>query len=537
MERFFNNAGPSVTADHYCLDPLARLHLPDLMALIEQKRYFILHAPRQTGKTTSLLALMHHLNQGNQYKALYTNVEPGQAHREDIAGAMKTILSGLAGDADFYLDDLWLKDHFNAILEQAGPGNAFVETLSQWCERSDKPVVLMLDEIDALVGDTLISVLRQLRSGYAKRPSRFPISVILCGVRDVKDYRIHSSTTKEIITGGSTFNIKAKSLRLGDFDRDESLQLINQHTDETGQQFTAKAQQMLWEFSYGQPWILNSLAYNACFDIKAGRDRSQPITEKIILEAREMMVQGRVTHLDQLADKLTEERVRSIVLPLLESGHLPEKIRQDDLQYVSDLGLIRLKPQVEIANPIYREVIPRELTFSTQVTIAHQSHWYIDATSGLLRMAQLLSAFQQFYREHSEAWMDGFAYREAGAQLFLQAFLQRIVNGGGRIEREYGLGMRRTDLLIVWPGQDGDPFDPTGVQRVVIELKRLRPKDGADSVLEQGFQQTATYMDTCNATEGHLIIVDQRPNKTWDERIYQKTITTESSTEIGVWGL
>ena len=75
-------------------------------------------------------------------------------------------------------------------------------------------------------------------------------------------------------------------------------------------------------------------------------------------------------------------------------------------------------------------------------------------------MDKLLAAFQQFYREHSEAWMDGYAYREAGTQLFLQAFLQRIVNGGGRVEREYGLGLQRTDLLVVWPRLNGNPFDP-----------------------------------------------------------------------------
>ena len=89
----------------------------------------------------------------------------------------------------------------------------------------------MFDEIDALVGDTLISMLRQLRAGYEERPKRFPISVILCGIRDVKDYRIHSSN-KEIITGGSAFNIKAESLRLGDFSREECLELLIdlQHT-------------------------------------------------------------------------------------------------------------------------------------------------------------------------------------------------------------------------------------------------------------------------------------------------------------------
>lgn len=72
----------------------------------------------------------------------------------------------------------------------------------------------MIDEIDAVVGDSLVSVLRQLRTGYAHRPGSFPHSVILCGIRDVRDYRIQTRSGRKVIVGGSAFNIKAKSLRM-----------------------------------------------------------------------------------------------------------------------------------------------------------------------------------------------------------------------------------------------------------------------------------------------------------------------------------
>ena len=67
MMRFFTTEGPVNCADHYCLPPLARLDLDDVMALIAQKKYFLLHAPRQTGKTSCLLALAGHLNRGSDY--------------------------------------------------------------------------------------------------------------------------------------------------------------------------------------------------------------------------------------------------------------------------------------------------------------------------------------------------------------------------------------------------------------------------------------------------------------------------------------
>jgi hypothetical protein len=94
--------------------------------------------------------------------------------------------------------------------------------------------VLLLDEVDALVGDTLISLLRQLRAGYTQRPTAFPQTIILCGVRDLRDYRIHASSEAEAITGGSAFNIKAKSLRLGDFSAAETRTLLLEHTRKPG---------------------------------------------------------------------------------------------------------------------------------------------------------------------------------------------------------------------------------------------------------------------------------------------------------------
>ncbi len=99
--RFFNTAGPVNCNDHYCLPPLERFDLEEVEMLLAQKKYFVLHAPRQTGKTTSMLALMAHLNRQGQYKTLYTNVEVAQAAREDVAQAMNDILREMSLNARF----------------------------------------------------------------------------------------------------------------------------------------------------------------------------------------------------------------------------------------------------------------------------------------------------------------------------------------------------------------------------------------------------------------------------------------------------
>ena len=191
-----------------------------------------------------------------------------------------------------------------------------------------------------------------------------------------------------------------------------------------------------------------------------------------------------------------------------------------------DLGLIKTEGQISIANPIYQEVIPRELTFSTQLTYRPDPAWYI-RRDGRLDMPKLLAAFQQFFRENSEAWLEGFNYREAGPQLLMQAFLQRIINGGGRVDREYGLGRRRTDLLVAWQ-------HPAGVQRVVIELKLLR--GSLESTLQEGLAQTWAYADRCGAEEAHLVIFDRTPGKSWEERLWRRT-ESHQGLSITVWGM
>jgi hypothetical protein len=524
--RFFNTAGPIQPDIHYSIPPLARVDKEELLHLIAAQKYFVLHAPRQTGKTSCLLALTEELNRTGQYRAVYANIEAAQAARENVDAAMRAILSEIGGRAKFFLKDSLPDNRMTDILQQAGGQNALGRLFTEWAEADSRPLILMLDEVDALIGDTLISLLRQLRSGYDKRPASFPQSVILCGVRDVRDYRIHSAATKEIITGGSAFNIKAESLRLGNFTPAEVEQLYRQHTAETGQVFDDDIFPLVWELTAGQPWLVNALAHQATWNMREMRDRTKLVTVEVINQAKEELILRRDTHLDQLADKLREDRVRRVIEPLLAGEGEARDIPEADITYVRDLGLIAMSKPVAIANGIYREIIPRELTWSTQEFLSQQTAWYV-AADGTLDMPKLLAAFQQFFREHSEHWVERFDYQEAGPQLLLQAFLQRIVNGGGRIEREYGLGRKRTDLLVLWQ-------TPAGVQRVVLELKL--GSANSETLLERGLAQTAEYMDKCGAAEGHLVCFDRSANRTWEEKIFTRTATHARHT-IHIWGV
>ncbi len=532
--RFFNTEGEVVAAKHYCIPPLQRVDLDEILTLIDREKYFILHAPRQTGKTSVLAALADHLNATGRFRCVYVNVEECQAARQNVAAGIQTVLDAIAEAAEMTTSEQFVEEIWPAVLARSGPHRALRRVLAQWAAAATKPLVLFLDEIDALIGDTLITVLRQLRSGYRYRPRQFPQSVILCGVRDVRDYRIFSAEKGFHITGGSAFNIKAKSLRLGDFREDEVRSLLLQHSDETGQAFEAGAVSRVWELTQGQPWLVNALAYEACFEGQRGRDRSLPVTVAAIDQAKETLILNRVTHLDQLADKLREPRVRRVILPMI-AGTSGSQYSKRDLEYVRDLGLATIAGPVRMANPIYAEVIPRELTELQESDLVSliSPHWYVKP-DGRLDVAALLAGFQDYFREHSESWVELYGHREAGPQLVLHGYLHRVVNSGGRVTREYAVARGRSDLVIEWP-HSGRPLSDRPL-KYVIECKVVGEKSALESTISKGLDQTAWYIDRCGAESGHLVVFDLRPDRSWEERVFRRD-PEAGARPITVWGL
>ena len=343
---------------NYTIDPLSRFDLDDILMLIRQEKYFVLHAPRQTGKTSCMLALRDYLNKHGEYIAVYANVEGGQASRNNVPSVVKSTVDTLAEEVRLITRDGTAKAIRDSVQDE-GPDAMLSTFLRKLSESLPKPLVLFIDEIDALVGDSLVSVLRQIRSGYANRPNAFPSSIILCGVRDVRDYRIVLSN-QDIVTGGSAFNIKAESLRLGNFTPEEVRQLFLQHTEETGQVFDDACFPMIWEATEGQPWLVNALGYEVTMRMKENRDRSVRIIPEMIYRAQEQIIYRRDTHIDILIDKLKEPRVKRVIEPILSNSEAVDEdvMTDEDIMYVKDMGLVvkeRGKP-IRISNAIYREI-------------------------------------------------------------------------------------------------------------------------------------------------------------------------------------
>jgi hypothetical protein len=363
--------------------------------------------------------------------------------------------------------------------------------------------VLFLDEIDALQGESLRAVLRQLRAGYAERPGGAPWSIVLCGLRDVRDYKAASGGDPTRLGTSSPFNIKTESLRLGDFDAEEVRSLYHQHTEETGQVFTPAALDLAFELTQGQPWLVNALAREVIE--KMGVAPPAPITPEAIEKAKEGLILARATHVDSLVARLREPRVRRVVEPLIEGALVGGDAYDDDVAYVRDLGLVAPGSPLRVANPIYREVIVRVLGASVEDSIDLDPKSFVNP-DGRLHVERLLAEFATFWREHGDVPGSGLPYHEVAPQVVLMAYLQRTVNGGGFIEREYGVGRGRIDLLVRWPypGPDGR----RELQREAVEIKVWREK--RPDPLAQGLEQLDAYLTRLGLDHGTLVVFDRR---------------------------
>ncbi len=495
MGRTFNTAGPCNPADHYMLPPESRL--PQVRRLIDEKLYFVLHAPRQTGKTTSVRSLAHSLTAEGRHAAVHASCESAQVAGSDVERGVQAVLRAIDLQAERLPENLRPAplDDFSHI----GAESRLRHYLTRWCERSSLPVVLFLDEIDSLLDDTLISVLRQLREGYPDRPEHFPRAVTLIGLRDVRDYRAQIRPPRQTLGTASPFNVKAESLTLRNFTSAEVAELYRQHTAETRQDFSDDAAARAGELTRGQPWLVNALARQLVEVVVP--DGVTAIEADHVDQAAEILIERRDTHLDSLIERLREARVERVISPILAGDLVLGDRIHDDVAYTEDLGLVeRESGHLRIANPIYHQVIPRALAYETQATVYHETEWYV-ADDGRLDVEALLRGFLDFWREHGDAMLRSQPYKEVAFQLVVLSFLQRITNGGARIDREYSIGRGRMDLVIHWPHTDGD-------QREVLELKVWR--DGQADPLSRGLDQIGRYLESLGIDHGALLIFDHR---------------------------
>ena len=199
VPKFFNTAGPIQPDIHYNIDPLTRIDLEELESLIYQRKYFVLHAPRQTGKTSCLLALRDYLNTRGEFYAVYANVEVGQASRNNVEEVNRNVVSVIARETSRVVGTGMPSALRLELEKEEAASNLLGSYLDRLCESLDRPLLLFIDEIDALVGDYLFvngenrvtvsyfrirTSLRAVRRSTSKRnPSAWAISPVKRSVR------------------------------------------------------------------------------------------------------------------------------------------------------------------------------------------------------------------------------------------------------------------------------------------------------------------------------------------------------------------
>ncbi len=513
MPLFFNTSGPCIPGEHYMLPPERRL--VDVLALIEGHRYFTLHAGRQTGKTTSAMWLEAHLNATGRWRAVWVDLETAR-ETPDVGRAMVAIIAAFDRGLAFRHPEVQRPDPAERDAMLATPQSALLAYLTRLAGLDPRPLVLLCDEADGLVGEAMVSFLTQLRHGYIERSLvPFPASVVLMGQRQVRDYALRLEDRQPLTWLGTTspFNITAESATLDAFTKAEVGDLLAQHTEASGQRISRGATEQIWELGRGHPWLTNALADQIVRrDVP---DRTVEITAAHVDAAKETIILERRTHIDSLMARLREERVQRILAPMLVGDRATEDVLDDDFAYVLGLGFLRSEGgRYEIANPIYAEVLPRALTHTQQLQIVNEPAWYV-RPDGSLDMAKLMRDWQVFWRKDGHLAAAGFRYREAGPHLMLMAFLQRVVNGGGRIEREYGLGRGALDLVVEWCGQSH-----------AIEVKLRRDTETEQDALDQ----LARYLEHAGLEEGWLVMFDLRSTLPWAERL-----TTREVEHRGKW--
>ena len=484
MPRRFNTAGPNDPARHTTIS--ARSRVPALWEIIEQGSYFVLHAPRQMGKTTLLLDLAAAINREKNHVAAVVSLEPGAA----FAGVDAAELAML---------DSWRYD-FAAYLPadvpaprwpDAPPGNRIGAALSAFAQECPRPLVLFLDGLDTLSRDVRVSVIRQIRAGKPRRPRGFPWSIGFASLRDPRELD-SSQGPNSGSTPISSVLLEAEVIALPPLSREHVGQLCESLAEQLCQPVLSTAIDRVFDLTQGAPFLVNLLAQRI---VEFQEARKGPVTATDVDKARDVVLERRGGILDEVFDRMRDVRFKSL-LEQAAAGTLRD-LSSEEGRAAVDLGIVRETSDgtVQFANPIWRLLVARQLPNAKSSMFSSDKPAWV-RPDGRLDPDKLLEAFIEFWRRHGDQVFAAANYGEL-SPLVLTAFLNGIVKSGGLIEREYALGRGRMDVCI---RQGGSAL------AMVVKVRRDRD---ADPVVE-GLAQVDESLARHGIEDGWLVIFDRR---------------------------
>jgi type II secretory pathway predicted ATPase ExeA len=485
--RTFNTTGPCDSEMHYLIPPLERS--PTALSLMRGRNYLAVSGPRQSGKTSLLKALVDGINADGWARAVLVSCEAAgkragvetteEAERlllREWHAVLRRELPGVAWPAP---------DTFGDV-----SGGGFGFALAEWTVASDRPLVVVIDEVDTLARAPFVALLSQVRSAFERRGRTFPSSVVLAGMRSLRDHDIALGGDGS----GSPFNI-VEYVSVGNFTRDEVARLYAQHTAETGQRFSDEAREVVWEQTRGQPLLVNTLAKMAVTQLVT--DVSKTIEASHIEEAVRLFEASNPMHLTSLASRLAEERVMRVVAPAIR-GSEHQGVPADDIRYVRELGILETRGEGELvmANPIYARSLMRSLAEPIRANLGALSPTW-RRPDGSIDLERLREAFLDFWAQHGRVLDPLVTKYEIVPHVVLTAWLDRVVNGGGRVEREVAVARGKLDVLV----RHRD-------LRLPIEIKVQ--VEGRPDPVPKGLEQLDRYCEGLRVDTGWLVVFDQR---------------------------
>lgn len=509
MPRRFNTAGPNDSTRHATIS--ARSRVPALWDVVAQGSYFVLHAPRQMGKTTLLLDLAAELNREKTHVAAVVSLEPGAAFSA-IDAAELAMLDSWRYDFAAYLP----ADISVPRWPDAPPGNRIGAALSAFAQTCPRPLVLFFDGLDTLSRDVRVCVIRQIRAGKPRRPRAFPWAIGFASLRDPRELETSQGPGSASVPT-SSMSLEAEVFPLPPLTREQVEQLCQVLAERLAQPVSTSALDRLYELTQGAPFLVNSFLARA---VEMFEQRKGPLTAADIDKIRDHVLERRGGMLDEVIERMRDAKLKSL-LEQVGQGNLRD-ISSEAGRVAVDLGVVRDQSDgsVQYTNPIWRMLVARQSPAAkSSIFVTDKPSWV--RPDGRLDPENLLETFLEFWRRHGDQVFAGATYGEL-SPLVLTAFLNGIVKNGGLIEREYALGRGRMDVCI-----------RQGGSAVALVVKVRRERD-ADPMVE-GLSQIDESLARHGIEDGWLVIFDRRQGlPPVSQRVRSSTSETPAGRQIVV---
>ncbi len=527
MKKRFNDTGLCIPERHYMADVSGKIQA--ILRLVEDGSYFVINRPRQYGKTTTLFLLERELARREAYLPVFLSFE---GFGTSVYECEQSFIKAFQGELCQIFERAGLVE-LASFFDKTGEMTTLHEFggwLSKLIEASQKPIVLMIDEVDKSSNHQLfldfLALLRAKFLSAAQGKEMTFHSVILAGVHDIKTLKLKIRPDDER-RYNSPWNIAV------DFTIDLSLtppeikSMLTDYSAQTG--VTMDRAQMaarLHQFTSGYPFLVSKLCKIIAEELLPADGRAW--LPEYLDQAVNRLLQTQNTNFDSLIKNLENhpdlyQLVEKIVIFGEEIAYSQYGGQTLDLGMLYGI-LTRRGYRVDIHNQIYREQIYTYMATNWRVQTllgsrlndyALQEHYALP--DGGLDMTKLLLKFQEFMKaEYSQRDRD---FIERHGRLIFLAFLKPILNGRGFDFKEPQISEeKRLDVVITY-----------NAHKYIVELKLWR----GEAAHQRGLAQLRDYLRRANLTTGYLVIFDltQSGQKTWQ----QAQLRVDDADMTAVW--